>query len=104
MRPTTIDEILNQIKKFRNNSANGPHSIPTKILKECKKELAVPLEILINLSFEKGIFPNSLKLATIKPIFKSGDKTQCNNYRPIALLSNISKLLEKLVHDRLYIP
>ena len=102
MTPTTSEEIENKIESLRNNKANGPASIPTKVLKECKHELSKPLEIIINLSFTNGVFPDSLKTSNVKPIFKSGDKSKCTNYRPIALLSNISKIIEKLVHDRIY--
>ena len=82
--------------------ANGPNSLPTKIMKECKKEKIIPLSLIIHLSFSTGIFPNRMKLANIFPINKGDDKDNCNNYRPIALLSNISKIIEQLVHARLY--
>ena len=71
-------------------------------MKECKKEISIPLSLIINLNFSTGIFPNRMKLANIFPIHKGDDKDNCNNYRPIALLSNISKIIEKLVHARLY--
>ena len=57
---------------------------------------------LTNLSFSTGLFPKILKQAKIIPIFKKGDQQDCNSYRPITLLSNISKIIEKLVHRQLY--
>ena len=57
---------------------------------------------IINKSFELGICPNSLKLAKVIPIFKAGNKTEVNNYRPISLLSTRSKIIEKLMHIRLF--
>ena len=57
---------------------------------------------LINLSFVKGVFPNVLKMAEVLPTFKKGDKTEKNNYRPISLISNVSKILQKLIYKRLY--
>ena len=66
------------------------------------KTISVPLANLINLSFEKGIFPKSLKIASAVSIFKKGNYLDCNNFRPISLTSNISKLLEKHIHTRLY--
>ena len=57
---------------------------------------------LINLSFIKGVFLNVLKMTQILPTFKKGDKTEMNNYRPISLISNVSKILEKLMYKRLY--
>ena len=56
---------------------------------------------ICNLSFSKGIFPFQMKIAKVIPIFKSGDKSQFNNYRPISVLSQFSKILEKLFHERL---
>ena len=57
---------------------------------------------IINLSFIKGTFPKLMKLDKILPIFKSGLRSDVNNYRPISLLSVFSKILGKLMHNRLY--
>lgn len=54
-----------------------------------------------NLSIEKNIFPDNLKLAVVKPLFKSGDKSPMNNYRLISMLSNLSKIFEKIIKTRL---
>ena len=62
----------------------------------------MPLSTLNNLLFDIGDFPNCLKLAKAIPVYKKGDQQECNNYRPISLLSNISKLIEKLLYNRLY--
>ena len=56
---------------------------------------------LINLAFE-GVYPSCLKLTKVLPIFKSGSKTVPGNYRPISLLSNINKIIEKAIYSRLY--
>ena len=90
------------MKTFNLNKAIGPNSIPVIVLKEIKKEISEPLSTLINLSFDTGDFPNCLKLAKVIPVYKKGDQQECNNYRPISLLSNISKLIEKLLYNRLY--
>ena len=90
------------IKTFNVNKAIGPNSILVTILKEIKKEISEPLSSLINLSFDTGEFPNCLKLAKVIPVYKKGDQQECNNYRPISLLSNISKLIEKLLYNTLY--
>ena len=68
--------------------------------KDMKSEVPVQLSILINL-FSTGIFPGSLKLARVIPIFKKKDQQDSNNYRQISVLSNINKLIEKLLYNRL---
>ena len=57
---------------------------------------------MINKSFIEGKFPNILKFADICPIYKKSDKYKCENYRPISLLSNLSKIFERAMHTRLY--
>ena len=62
----------------------------------------VPLSLIINKSLEQGVVSDAMKLAKVIPIYKSKSKNSLNNYRPISLLSNMSKILEKVVHKRLY--
>ena len=87
---------------MKTNKAIGPNSIPTKILKMRQQIIAKPLAYLINLSFSTGVFPDLLKIANIIPVLKKRDRQDYNNYRPISLISNLSKLIEKLAHKRLY--
>ena len=70
LTPTLPDEIQEIIKSLNSKKATGPNSIPTKILKVFSKTISIPLANLINLSFECGIFPMSLKVASVTPIHK----------------------------------
>ena len=72
-----------------------------KILHLIKDKISVPLSELINKSFATGCFPNICKTAKVIPIFKTESRLLCNNYRPISLLSNISKIIEKIMYQRL---
>ena len=99
--PTTSDEIESQIKHLKNHKASGPSSIPTTIFKNFGKNISVPLAELINLSFNQGKFPAVLKIVSVTPTFKKDDKLDVNSYRPISLISNISKIIENLIHKRL---
>ena len=54
------------------------------------------------LSFENGIFPYSLKIAKVTPVYKSGDSSSLSNYRPISALPSFSKMLERIMYTRLY--
>ena len=60
------------------------------------------LTTIFNLSLNYGIFPNDWKNARVSPIYKSGEKDECGNYRPISILSVVSKLFEKLVYKQVY--
>ena len=102
LSPTTPGQVPGILKTFNLNKAVGSNSLPIKTLKDLKSEITEPLCTLINLSFNTGVFLNSLKLAKVIPVFKKGDQQECNNYRPFPLLSNISKLIRKLLYNRLY--
>ena len=100
--PTDSTEVYNLITNLKNGKASGPNSIPTSLLKHLNSEISVVLANLFNLSFSTGVFPDILKTSSVLPLFKKGSKLSCGNYRPISLLSNISKVLEKLMYSRLY--
>ena len=84
------------------NKSNGPGSFPTKILKYVVDIIAKPICDLVNMSILNGVFPDALKIAEVIPVFKKGNKLLCNNFRPISLLSNLSKIFEKIIHERTY--
>ena len=68
-------------------------------MKQIKNAISAPLAKLINSSFDNGVFTNTLKIAKVIPIFKRESRVVCNSYRPIPLLSNIGKIIEKLMHN-----
>ena len=93
-------EILNVLNDLANSKSPGPDDLSPYVLKMASKFIAQPLTHLINLSFKSGIFPNDLKKAKVIPLFKKGDPTCIPNYRPISLLSVLSKIIEKLMYSR----
>ena len=99
--PTTPAEVKSYIKNINIRKSVGPFSIPNPILKEFHEIFATPISQIFNLSLESGIFPKKMKIATVIPVYKKDDNLDCNNYRPISLLPNISKMFEKLIKDRL---
>ena len=96
--PEVVSKIIDNLKL---NTAVGLDNIGPKMIKDLKHVLSNTLADLINKSFEEGIFPQCLKAAIITPIFKEGDKEQINNYRPISVLTTISKIFERVVSDQL---
>ena len=102
LTPTDSAKVSNIIFSLNQSNSDEPNSIPIKILKLLNKDVSDHLAILFNQSFSSGIFPSILKTSKIIPIYKKGSKLECSNYRPISLLSNIDKILERLTYNRLY--
>ena len=71
------------------------------IIKTVAPHIAAPFAHICNISFETGIFPTGMKLAKVTPIYKNDAHDEFSNYRPISLLPNFSKILEKLMFNRL---
>ena len=94
-------EILDIINSLANKST-GPASIHLKLLIIAADLIVVPLCRIINLSFSCGVFPDVLKVAKVIPLHKGGSTEEVNNFRPISLLSIFDKIIEKLMHKRLY--
>ena len=99
--PVTSDEVEHEILSIPNSKSHGLYSCPTELLKYSHKILSKTLASMFNLSISLGKFPSKLKQSKIIPIFKSDDKTDPNNYRPISLLSNFNKIFEKLMYSRM---
>lgn len=98
---TDVKEINSIISGLKNNCAPGHDKIATSVIKFCSLYLAEPIAHLCNLSFTSGIFPATLKKATVCPIYKTGPTNVPSNYRPISLLSTLSKIVEKVANKRL---
>ena len=84
----TEDKIMNIISAMK-NSAAGFDELPAFIMKQCSKFYIKPLCHVLSLSIRQGVFPSELKLAKVLPIYKSDDKRQLKNYRPISVISFI---------------
>lgn len=99
--PIDANYVIKVIMSLRNTQSEGYDSVCTSVLKACKEELAQVLAYLINLSLQTGTFPEKLKVTTVKPVYKKGEKSDLCNYRPITLSSVFSKIFEKVMHDQL---
>ena len=100
LAPATTDEIRIIIEKLKNCSS-GWDGIKPNIIKQNYSGMIGPLCHIINLSFDKGYVPDELKIANVAPIFKKGDATLIKNYIPISILPVFSKIVERLIYNRL---
>ena len=92
-----VTDIINNLK----NKATMDSKISALKFVSTDNRFIQTLTNVINLSFEQGVFPQSLKLARVVPVYKNGAKTAVCNYRPISLLASFSKIYEKLMHKRI---
>ena len=94
-------EVMNILKSLDVTKATGPDKLSNSILKHCASTLCHPLSEIFNFCFSSGAFPIKWEEAHVQPIPKKGKSTNKNDYRPISLLSNISKVMEKIITKQL---
>ena len=102
LTPVIEEEVLAIINKLLPNKSPGIDNIGPKILKQSVNIILTPLTHVLNNSLLQAHVPSNLKMAKVIPIYKKKEKTAPGNYRPISLLSVLNKILEKLMHKRLY--
>ena len=90
-------ENLAEVVKSLNDASPGYDDLPLSIYKNNFDALSGTLLSICNKSLEQGKFPDQLKIAKITPIIKSGERTCITNYRPISVLTSLSKIVEKIV-------
>lgn len=101
LEPVLEYELINTIKSLKNNTAAGIDGISTNTIKQIYSKIVHVLLYIINFSFSAGVFPDRLKQALVIPIHKKNSIHKCSNYRPISLLSVLSKIIEKIMKKRL---
>ena len=97
----TKNEILEATKLLKDKKTADHTGISTNFIKQTIPAFIDPLFHILKLSFSTGVVPMQFKIAKVIPIFKSGDRNQMDNYRPISLLSSFSKIMEKIIAARL---
>ena len=99
LNPTDEIEVKNIIMSLNPLEVIGPNSIQTKIIKLLINDVSSQLTELFNFSFSCGVFPLILKTSKVIPVYKKDSKLKCSNCTPIPLLSNIDKVLERLMYN-----
>lgn len=100
--PTNPLEVRSAIKKLKDGKAPGYDEIKTEAVKALADIICYPLSEAINVALNDGSYPNILKLSVITPIFKSGNYSDPNNYRPISVLPTFAKIFDAILYTRLY--
>ena len=98
----TEREVMNVLKSLDCSKSTGPDNVSPIVLKECCQELSGPLCALFNKSLSRGFMPLSWRNANVIPVYKSGNAQLITNYRPISLLSVVSKVFERCIYNKIY--
>ena len=90
------------IMNLDSSKASGPDCVPVVVLKNCEPELSYILAKLFNKCLKESCFPDCWKVSSVVPVFKNvGERSTAKNYRPVSLLYVVSKVLEKLINNRI---
>ena len=98
-----FDELEEALKSLKRNKAAGFDDLTSNIIIDAYDSLKNILFHVFKVSIQQGIFPASLKIAKVTPIFKSGDKGNVSNYCPISILPVSLKVLERIMYNRVFI-
>ena len=98
----SINELKDAFFSLKTNKSSGADEINFNVIKHCFGELCGPLKYLFDSSLQSGVFPDLMKIAIVSPVFKTGDTADISNYRPISVLPCFSKILERVMYNRLY--
>ena len=99
--PILRNDVLEAIASIPTSSAPGPDGITPAFLQEYDEEIVDALCALGRRSFDTGVMPDGINIAYITPIFKSGDKSEPANYKPVALTNHITKIYERLIKKQI---
>ena len=99
LAPVTQTQVFTLFAGLKENKASL--IVPNKLIKLATEQLSAPFTEIYNESILSGEFPEIFKISKVTPIFKSGSLSELGNYRPIAVISPFSKVLERLVYDQL---
>ena len=91
--------VLKKLNRLKPDKSQGPDEVHPMVLLRTADEVAKPLSIIFEASYRQGILPADWKCANISPIFKKGNKSDANNYRPVSLTSVPCKIMKSIIRD-----
>ena len=97
----TAQEVIETVKLLESKTSVDMNGLSMLFVKKFIWTIATPLAHIFNNSFVTSVVPDQFKISKVIPIFKGGDTRLADNYRPISLISNISKIIEKIMACRL---
>ena len=100
-KSVTEEELKRAFFSLKPNKTPGYDNINVNVVKKIYEEWKTLLMHIFNLSLSTGIFPDKIKIAKVSPIFKTDKKDLLTNYQPISVLPCLSKILERIMYDRL---
>ena len=98
----SMNELKDAFFSLKIDKSPGYDDIGFNVLRKCFSSLCEPLKYLFNLSIEKGIFPDDLKITKVTPIYKADHKSDLSNQKPTSVFSCFSKILERIMYNRLH--
>ena len=97
-----VEDVRKILSSLKTSAASGPDGVGNMILKSCAPGICHSLTKLFNFCLTRSSFPDSWKKSNLCPVYKKGNKQLKENYRPISLLCNVSKVFERLVYNIFY--
>ena len=100
--PISTQSVRDNLNLLKDDFSMGPDGVTAMVLERCASSLTLPLSILFREFLSSGVFSVTWKESFITPVHKSGSKAQVTDYRPVAKMSCIPKLFERLIYESIY--
>jgi len=102
LQKVSTDFVWKELTKLKLTKATGLDGLTAKRLRDEAPVMAKPITYLVNLTISTGVIPSEWKDARVTPNFKSGERNDENNYRPISILPLVSKVMERAVQVQFF--
>ena len=99
----TVANVCKMLSTLDKSKATGLDNIPARFVSDAAEQITPSIAHIINNSITQGKVPQEWKVAKVTPLYKKGNKTDSGNYRPVSVLSIISKVMERIIYDQMYV-